>query len=643
MGILEQIKDPRDLRQLSRDQLPQLAKEMRQRILDTVSKKGGHLSSSLGATELTIALHYAFETPKDKIVWDTGHQTYGHKLLTGRQDRFDSIRQLNGLSGFLKRDESIYDTFGAGHASTAISAALGMATARDQKKEDFKVVAIVSDGCVTGGESFEGLQNAGHVGANMLVVLNDNQMFISNRVGALGAFLTKMLTGGLAKKMEAEVEKFLKRIQFYGSGLLRVAKRVRVLLFPGMLFEELGFSYFGPVDGHDLPKLIEILENIKTLKGPVMLHIITKKGKGWELAEKDPITWHGPGKFDPATGTMVKPSVVPNIAYQKVFGQTLVKLAKEDSRIACITAAMPEGTGTDLFRKELPNRFYDVGLAEEHAVTFAAGMACEGVRPVAAIYSTFLQRGFDQMEHDVALQKLPVVFCLDRAGLVGEDGPTHHGVFDFAYTRIIPNFTVMAPKDENELQHMLKTAIALNAPVVIRYPRGPGEGVALDADLKILPVGKGEVLKEGQEARHTSGGSAGPVADVYLLAIGSMVHPALKAAALIEKEGIPCGVVNMRFVKPIDVELLEKLRQTTQNFVTIEEHNLPGGFGAAVMEAMEGKDVRIHRIGIPDKFVEHGPQQVLREMVGLSPEKIAQSTLEFLRSGKAGRPLQAAN
>jgi 1-deoxy-D-xylulose-5-phosphate synthase len=466
--------------------------------------------------------------------------------------------------------------------------------------------------------SFEALQNAGHVGSDLLVVLNDNEMFISNRVGALGAFLTKLMTGGLAKKLEHEVEKFLKRIQFYGAGLLRVAKRMRVLLFPGMLFEELGFSYFGPVDGHDIDKLVEILENIKLLKGPILLHIITKKGKGYDFAEKDPYTWHGPGKFDVKTGVMAKPSVQPAPAYQKVFGQTLVKLAKEDRRVACITAAMPEGTGTDLFRKEIPSRFYDVGLAEEHAVTFAAGMACEGLRPVAAIYSTFLQRGFDQMEHDVGLQKLPVVFCLDRAGLVGEDGPTHHGVFDFAYSRIIPNFTVMAPADENELQHMLKTALAHHLPSVIRYPRGPGEGVPLDHELQVLPIGKGVVLKPGQE--------------VYLLAIGATVHPCLKASALIEKEGIPCGVVNMRFVKPIDKALLEQLRRQTTNFVTVEEHVLAGGFGSAVMEALEGTDTRIHRIGIPDKFIDHGPQNVLRDLVGLSPEKIAQSTLEFLKT-----------
>ncbi|HVO32287.1 MAG TPA: 1-deoxy-D-xylulose-5-phosphate synthase [Elusimicrobiota bacterium] len=626
MGILEDIKEPRDLRQLRREQLPQVAKEIRDRILETVSKKGGHLGSSLGSTELTIALHYVFDTPKDRMVWDTGHQTYGHKLLTGRQDRFDTIRQMNGLSGFLKRDESPYDAFGAGHASTAISAALGMAVARDQKKDDNRVVAIVSDGCITGGMSFEALQNAGHIGTDLLVVLNDNQMFISNRVGALGAFLTKMLTGGLAKKLENEVEKFLKRIQFYGAGMLRVAKRVRVLLFPGMLFEELGFSYFGPVDGHDLDRLVEILENIKTLKGPIMLHVITKKGKGYELAEKDPITWHGPGKFDVKTGAMFKPSVTPPPAYQKVFGQTLVKLAKADTRITAITAAMPEGTSTDIFRKEIPSRFFDVGLAEEHAVTFAAGQACEGLKPVCAIYSTFLQRGFDQMEHDVGLQKLPVVFCLDRAGLVGEDGPTHHGVFDLAYTRIIPNFVVMAPMDENELQHMLKTALVSNQACVIRYPRGPGEGVPLDTELHALPIGRGVVLKPGQE--------------VYILAIGSMVHPALRAAHLVEKEGVPCGVVNMRFVKPIDTALLRQLLAQTPNFVTVEEHVLPGGFGSAVMEALEGTEARIHRIGIPDKFIEQGPQNVLRDMVGLSSEKIAQSTLDFLRGKIAGATLQ---
>jgi len=621
MAILEQIKDPSDLRRLRRDQLPLVAREIRDRILDTVSQKGGHLSSSLGTAELTVALHYVFNTPTDKIVWDTGHQTYCHKLLTGRQDRFSTIRQLNGLSGFLKRDESPYDAFGAGHASTAISAALGMAAARDQKKGDNKVVAIVSDGCITGGQSFEGLQNAGHLGKDMLVILNDNQMFISNRVGALGAFLTKLMTGGLAKKLENEVEKFLKRIQVYGTAALRVAKRMRVLLFPGMLFEELGFSYFGPVDGHDIGRLVEVLENIKNLKGPVMLHIITKKGKGYDLAEKDPLTWHGPGKFDVKTGVMVKPSVQPVAPYQKIFGQTLLKLSQEDPTIMTISAAMPEGTGTDIIRKELPSRFFDVGLAEEHAVTFAAGMACEGLKPVCAIYSTFLQRGYDQIEHDVALQKLPVVFCLDRAGLVGEDGPTHHGVFDYSYMRMIPNMVVMAPKDENELQHMLKTALYSGQPCSIRYPRGSGEGVPLDQQLQTLPIGRGEVLKQAGE--------------VYLLAIGSMVAPAMKAAALIEKEGIPCGVVNMRFVKPIDKALLNELRQQTPNFVTIEENVLAGGFGSAVMEAMEGTDVRIHRIGIADKFIEHGPQNVLRDMCGLSPEKIAQSTLEFLRSSKA--------
>jgi 1-deoxy-D-xylulose-5-phosphate synthase len=620
MASLDQINDPSDLRKLKREELPQVARDIRDRILDTVSKNAGHLGSSLGATELTLALHYVFNTPEDRLVWDTGHQTYGHKLLTGRKDRFATIRQLNGLSGFLKRDESPYDAFGAGHASTAVSAALGMAVARDQKKEDRRVVAVVSDGCITGGMSFEALQNAGHIGTDLLVVLNDNQMFISNRVGALGAFLTKMMTGGLAKKLEVEVEKFLKRAQFYGAGMLRVAKRMRVLLFPGMLFEELGFSYFGPVDGHDLNRLIEVLENIKSLKGPVLLHVITKKGKGYDLAEKDPITWHGPGKFDVKTGVIHKPTTQPPPQYQKVFGNALLKLAKADPRVATITAAMPEGTGTDIIRKELPARFYDVGLAEEHAVTFAAGLACEGLKPVCAIYSTFLQRGYDQMEHDVALQKLPVVFCLDRAGLVGEDGPTHHGVFDLSFTRMIPHFVVMAPKDENELQHMLKTAISLNAPSVIRYPRGPGEGVPLDTEFKTLPVGKGEILREGR--------------DVYLLGIGSTVYPCLRAAELLEKQGISAGVVNSRFVKPVDVDLLNQLRDQGVPLVTVEENVLAGGFGSAVMEALEGSDARVYRIGIPDKFVEHGPQNVLRDMVGLSPEKIAATTADFIRSKK---------
>src|SRR5471032_3288664 len=590
---------------------------MRAFILDTVAKLGGHLASSLGSADITVALHYVFDTPKDKLVWDTGHQTYGHKILTGRRDKMHTIKQYGGISGFLKRPESEYDAFGAGHASTAISAALGMAVARDLKGDKTKVVAIVSDGCMTGGESYEGLQNAGQVQTDLIVVLNDNQMFISNRVGALGAFLSKLLTLGAVRGAEHSVKKFLARFEFWGASILRLAKRAKVLLFPGMLFEEMGFSYFGPVDGHDVVQLARVFQHVKQLKGPILVHCVTKKGKGYAPAEEDQYTWHGPGKFDVATGKFLKTPVTktPPPTYTATFGKAVVREAKNDPRIVGITAAMPEGTGMDMFRDEFPKRYFDVGLAEEHAV------------PFAAIYSTFLQRGYDQIEHDVCLQKLPVVFCLDRAGLVGEDGPTHHGVFDFAYSRMIPNFVVMAPADENELQHMLKTALSHNLPSVIRYPRGPGEGVPLDSEFRTLPIGRGVVLKPGSE--------------VYLLGIGAMVHPCLKAAQIIEKEGIPCGVVNMRFVKPIDVALLNQLLKQTRNFVTVEDHVLPGGFGSAVMEAMEGTDARIHRIGIPDKFIEHGPQNVLRDMVGLSAEKIAKSTLEFIKNKR--QTLQAVS
>lgn len=617
MSILERIAQPSDVKRLTPALLPQLAQEMRQRILQSISPKGGHLASSLGTIELTLAVHAVFDAPRDKIIWDTGHQAYGHKLLTGRQDQIHTIRQFGGLSGFLRREESPYDAFGAGHASTAISAALGMAVARDLKKEAFQVVAIVSDGCLTGGEAFEGLQNAGHLGTDLLVILNDNAIFISHRVGALGAFLTKLLTGGLARQLEHNVEKFLKRIQFYGAGLLRVAKRLRVLLFPGMLFEEMGFAYFGPVNGHDLPRLIEVLRQVKSLRGPVLLHVITKKGKGYVPAEKDPILFHGPGKFDVATGQLSKPATPPLPTYTKIFSHTLVRLGREDRRIVAITAAMPEGTGTDAFQKEFPHRCFDVGLAEQHAVTFAAGLACEGMKPVCAIYSTFLQRGFDQLLHDVGLQRLPVVFALDRAGLVGEDGPTHHGVFDFAYLRIIPNYILMAPADENELQHMLKTALTLRQPVVLRYPRGNVFGVPMDSDPRVLPIGKGVILKDG--------------GDLFLLAIGSVVHPALAAAQRLEQEGISCGVANLRFVKPIDQGLLLDILKKTPHLITIEEHVVTGGFGSAVMEALEGQDIRLQRLGIPDQFIEHGAQSVLRDVCGLSEDKIAQSARAFMK------------
>ncbi len=618
MELLKDINGSADLKKLKPEQLPKVAAEVRAFILDTVSKLGGHLASSLGSTDITVALHYAFDTPKDRLVWDTGHQTYAHKILTGRRERMGTIRQFGGLSGFLKRTESEYDTFGAGHASTAISAALGMAVARDLKGESNKVVAIVSDGCMTGGEAYEGLQNAGQVQTDIIVVLNDNQMFISNRVGALGTFLSKLLTMGAVRGAEHEVKKFLARFQFWGESILRVAKRAKVLLFPGMLFEEMGFTYFGPVDGHDVEQLAAVFAHVKKLKGPILVHCVTKKGKGYAAAEEDQYTWHGPGKFDVATAKMLKTPVIkaPPPTYTAVFGKAVVKEAENDPRIVGITAAMPEGTGMDLFRDRFPKRYFDVGLAEEHAVTFAAGLASEGYRPIVAIYSTFLQRAYDQIEHDVCLQKLPVILCLDRAGLVGEDGPTHHGVFDYSYLRMIPGMTVMAPADENELQNMLRTAIELNAPVSIRYPRGAGIGVAMDAEPKAIPVGKGVRLKDGN--------------DVTLLAIGNRVHPALEAAQILEDKGYSVGVVNMRFVKPMDVELLKECAAKTPRLVTIEDNVIQGGFGSAVLEALTPGRAEVLRLGIPDSFVEHGAPHLLYDSIGLSAPKIAERVAAWL-------------
>ncbi len=641
MELLPKIQNPNDLRGLPVEALPRVASELRQMILETVSQIGGHLGSSLGASDLTVALHYVFDTPKDRLVWDTGHQTYGHKLLTGRQAVFGTIRQFKGISGFLRRDESEYDTFGAGHASTAISAALGMAAARDVKGEKNKVVAIVSDGCMTGGESYEGLQNAGMLQADMLVVLNDNQMFISHRVGALGTFLTRLLTLGAVKNAEKSVEKFLARFKFWGAAVLRVAKRAKVLLFPGMLFEEMGFSYFGPIDGHDVTQLVRVFTHVKELKGPVLVHCVTKKGKGYPLAEQFPITYHGLGKFDLETGKPA-PAAPAAIAYTKVFGKSLVRLAEKDPRIVAITAAMPEGTGTDLFRDRFPKRYFDVGLAEQHAVTFAGGLACEGLKPVVAIYSTFLQRAYDQIEHDICLQKLPVVFCLDRAGLVGEDGPTHHGVFDFAYLRMLPHMTVMAPSDENELQHMLATALQMDTPAAIRYPRGNALGVPMDPEAVPLPVGRGVRLKPGKDAT--------------VLAIGNRVRPALEAAELLERDGLSVGVVNMRFVKPLDEALLKEVVAQTPKIVTVEDHVLQGGFGSAVLEALAAPGAisgaasngggygryQVLRLGLPDAFVEHGAPGKLYDMVGLSAERIAGRIADWMNVRRSDNKAPAA-
>ncbi|WP_428046432.1 1-deoxy-D-xylulose-5-phosphate synthase [Candidatus Avelusimicrobium fimicolum] len=617
MKVLPSIQNPRDLRLIKKELLPTLCEELRQVIIDTASHNGGHLGSSLGAVEIITALHYVFNTPEDKIVFDTGHQAYAHKLLTGRQKEFATIRTQNGLSGFPKRTESEYDTFGAGHASTAISAALGLAIARDQRKEKNKVIAVVGDGCLTGGMAYEAMQNAGLLRTDMLVILNDNQMFISKRVGALGKALTKLLTTKYMQLAEEKATNFLKRFDELGNNAAKLAKRARSILFPGTLFEEMGFRYFGPVNGNDINEMIEVLENLKDVKGPVMLHVVTKKGKGYKPAEEKPTKFHGIGIFDVETGDSLGKSSA--LTFTKAFSDALLKLAEKDTSIAAITAAMPEGTGLDAFRDKFPSRYFDVGIAEEHAATFAAGLAAGGVKPVVALYSTFAQRCYDQILHDICLQKLPVVFALDRAGLVGEDGPTHHGVFDLSFLRDIPNLILAAPADENEMQHMLKTAFDAKAPFVLRYPRGTGFGVKLDDEPQDLPIGKGVWLKKGKDAT--------------ILAIGNRVHPALAAAEALKKHKIDCGVVNMRFVKPLDTQIIDEALKVSKHLVTVEDNMLAGGFGSAVAEYLADKQAnfKLLRLGIGDEFVEHGKVANLFDKLGLNAGQMTDHILKWIK------------
>ena len=610
MALLGKIRGSNDLKKLEVSQLPELAAEVRSVIIRNISRTGGHLASSLGAVDFITALHYVYNTPEDKIIFDTGHQTYAHKILTGRAAGFHTIRQKGGLSGFLKRYESEYDAFGAGHASTALSAAAGMAAARDNFDRAHKVVAVVADGCMTGGMAWEAMQNIGQLRTDMLVVLNDNQMFISQRVGRLGKILTQLLTLGTVQDAGRRAELFLNRFQFWGKKILRVAKRTRVLFFPGMIFEEMGFTYFGPVDGHNIPELVQVLGYVKNLRGPVLLHLVTKKGKGYEPAESEPTEFHGTPKFDVGTGLAKKdPAKIPS--FTGVFSDTMLKLAAQDPRITAITAAMPEGTGLAAFRDKFPERYYDVGIAEEHAVTFAAGLAAEGAKPVVAIYSSFMQRSFDQVMHDICLQKLPVVIAMDRAGLVGEDGPTHHGAFDIGLFRMLPDLAIMAPADEDELQHMLFTALQLNMPVLLRYPRGKCFGAEMSPALKALPFGRGRVLSRGK--------------DVNILAIGNRVHPAVKAAELLRAKGVDAGVSDMRFVKPLDGALIKELGALSGRFVTVEDNALETGFGSAVLEFLNEGGLRPHvlRLGIPDRYIEQGRPDELYEDLGLSPEKMA--------------------
>ncbi len=620
--ILDSINHPSDLRSLPEGDLPALAEEIREKIVGTVCRTGGHLAPSMGVVELTIALHYAFDTPQDKIIWDVGHQAYAHKLLTGRRDRFATLRQYGGISGFPKREESDCDHFDVGHASTSISAALGMVTARDIKQEQHRVIAVIGDGSISAGLAFEGLNQAGHLQKSLIVVLNDNEMSISQNVGALSAYLNRMMTGNFYTRLRRETKHFLQGIPRLGESMFQIAKKaeesIKGLVAPGLLFEELGFQYVGPIDGHRIDHLLETFRNIKDFTWPVLVHVITKKGKGCEFAECNPSQYHGVPPFDPDTG---KPAAKKQMvmSYTEVFGQTMLKLAEDNDKVVAITAAMSDGTGLEKFSLQHPDRFFDVGIAESHGVTFACGMAAAGLRPVAAIYSTFMQRAYDQVMHDLCLQKLPVTLALDRAGLVGEDGPTHHGVFDLAYLRHLPNMVVMAPKDENELQHMIKTAVDYDGPAAVRYPRGTGIGVPMDQELKDLELGKGEVLRDG--------------GDLVIVAIGNMVRPSMDAAERLAAEGISAAVVNARFVKPLDEELILGLARRTGRIVTVEEHALQGGFGSAVLECFEAhrvSGVKTLRIGIPDRFVEHGAQAILRQKYGLDAEGIHDAAKDFV-------------
>ncbi|HLD29177.1 MAG TPA: 1-deoxy-D-xylulose-5-phosphate synthase [bacterium] len=614
MNILDKIEQPQDLRMLKKELFPQLLNEIREKIIQTVSQNGGHLAGSLGVVELTVALHYVFNGAEDRIVWDVGHQAYTHKLLTGRNRQFQTLRQYDGLSGFPNPGESGYDAFIAGHASNAISAALGLAVARDLKREKHKVIAVVGDGSLSGGLAYEGLNNAGHMQKNILIILNDNEMFISPRVGAIGQYLTRIFTLGIVKSVEKQIERFFSRIKVWGIQMLKVAKRIKVLLFPGMLFEEMGFGYFGPVDGHDLFKLIELLEKIKDFKGPILLHVVTKKGKGYTPAEKNPGKFHGTGPFNIITGESEKKQEIPS--FTDIFSQTLIQLARKDEHICAITAAMSEGTGLEPFAREYPERFFDVGIAEEHAVTFSAGLAMAGMKPVCAIYSTFLQRSLDQLIHDVAILDLPVVFAVDRAGIVGEDGVTHQGMFDLSYLRIIPNFIVSAPKDEDELRHLLYSSFQYGHPTAIRYPRGAGLGAKLSKDFHFIPAGKGEIIQKGD--------------DVAILGIGNTLPTLMLTHQLLTQKGLNPWFVNMRFVKPMDEEILHQLRNT-KLMITVEENTLCAGFGSAVKESLSDYRGKIINLGLPDAFIPHGHPDKLREVYGLSAEKISETILKSIK------------
>ncbi|MGE0086818.1 MAG: 1-deoxy-D-xylulose-5-phosphate synthase [Desulfococcaceae bacterium] len=623
MNLIDSINSPADLKCLKRSDLPKLAEELRKIIVEVVSVNGGHLASSLGAVELTIALLYVFDTPDDKIIWDVGHQSYAHKLLTGRREQFHTIRKYGGLCGFTRMSESPYDAFTTGHSSTSISAGLGMACGKRLKNETSKVLAVIGDGSMTAGIAFEGLNQAGalHKDENLIVILNDNDMSISHNVGSLSSFLSRTLSAKYLQGFRKDFGEFLRSLPHIGDDMYQLAKRseesFKTFVTPGMLFEAFNLDYFGPIDGHRLNHLIDILTNIRELREPVLLHVTTKKGKGYAPAENNPVYFHGVGCFEVKTGICIKHGVsVPT--YTQVFGDTMIELARADEKIVAVTAAMPEGTGLAKFAEKWPDRFFDVGIAEQHGVTFAAGLAAEGFKPVLAIYSTFLQRAYDQILHDVCIEKLPVIFAIDRGGIVGEDGATHHGLFDLSYLRSLPNMVVMAPKDENELRSMLVTALHHNGPIAMRYPRGSATGVKLETLPKPLTIGKGEILRQGN--------------DLLLLAIGSSVAESLHAAEDLAASGIQATVVNCRFVKPLDTQLIASMVTRIPRVITVEENVRQGGFGSSVLEELNDADISgfiLRRIGIGDTFVEHGAQKILRAKYGVDAAAIVKTGREL--------------
>lgn len=616
LSQLSRVTQPADLKKMNIQQLNSLAQEIRELIIETCAKNGGHLAPSLGVVELTIALHYVLDTTKDRLIWDVGHQAYAHKILTGRKQEFTTLRQFGGISGFPRREESPHDAFDTGHSSTSISAAMGYALSRDYHGQDYRVAAVIGDGSLTGGQAFEALNEAGHLGLRLLVILNDNEMSIAQNVGALSLYLSRLRSAPWYTKRKKVINRILRKIPQVGPRLLKLGEKLKdslkYLLVPGILFEELGYTYLGPIDGHNIQEIVSVLKKADTIEGPVLLHIVTKKGKGYQPAEDNPTLYHGVGSFDLNTGQIIQTPGPPT--YTNVFGQALIDLAEKDDRIMAITAAMPEGTGLTAFAARFPMRFYDVGIAEQNAVTVAAAMALNGLKPVVAIYSTFLQRAYDQVLHDVCLQKAPVVLAIDRAGLVGEDGATHQGAFDFSYLRHIPNLAVLAPKDEGELRHMLYTAMNYDGPIAIRYPRGRGIGVNTQEPFHELPWGKGEILELGD--------------DLLILAVGNMVYPALAVRNILAAKGVSCTVVNARFVKPLDKELILDGAGKHRGIVTMEENVVAGGFGSAVLELLAEQgllDIKVLNIGLPDSFISHGKSEFLRDNVGLSPEKMSET------------------